>query len=559
MPNAGDVSAAYCPSCGASIEMKGDKGTCTYCGTVVERQGASTGQPHFTVTQAKLEYPPSSSYATFNPSPVSSRGPIIAVLFGVIGLLVAVGVGVVLLVTISGRSASSALIPPVPAQTTAVALSPGAASTSPIEIGQINELSAALPRDGTGYDLLAYLNLPNDAGISLALIDGGSHAVRWRSRPLSKEGYRDLVVAGPNMAYLTDQERLLALRLSDGAVVWEAPLAAAPVDGCHECLRLLKDHVIVLQKDGSLQGFDARSGQRTWSISLDDPPRTLPVANDRLVLLRPAEKRGTVMSLLDPASGKEVQRIEPSCPDTDFPDQELHPTNWSPLLFSPDGKIMYTIFGSSNQCAQRWDLAGGKRAWQAPLDRHTAPTSWNDENGPLLADNGLFFSNEIGNDGTLWALDASNGASHKLLDGKKRKFVPVATRDGILIVLTWPTWDSTKLSLLGLDAKTGEQRWEFKPQVKDARMIASNGHWDWRLTQNGLLMVQVLDDQQQLLVETLDPKTGTVAGQQTTSLGDSGSHVFWRAMWADDYAWFNIGSLIYAIDMKTGQTVYTLK
>jgi hypothetical protein len=128
-----------------------------------------------------------------------------------------------------------------------------------------------------------------------------------------------------------------------------------------------------------------------------------------------------------------------------------------------------------------------------------------------------------------------------------------------LIVLTWPTWDSTKLSLLGLDAKTGEQRWEFKPQVKDARMTTSNGHWDWRLTQKGLLMVQVLDDQQQLLVETLDPKTGAIAGQQTTPLGDSGSHVFWRAMWADDYAWLSIGSLIYAIDLTTGQTAYTLK
>ena len=39
------------------------------------------------------------------------------------------------------------------------------------------------------------------------------------------------------MLYLTDHERLLALRLSDGTVAWEAGLVAEP--NCDECLRLV--------------------------------------------------------------------------------------------------------------------------------------------------------------------------------------------------------------------------------------------------------------------------------------------------------------------------------
>jgi hypothetical protein len=111
---------------------------------------------------------------------------------------------------------------------------------------------------------------------------------------------------------------------------------------------------------------------------------------------------------------------------------------------------------------------------------------------------------------------------------------------------------------VGLDAKTGEQRWEFKPLTTDARITESHGHLDLRLTRTGLLVVQVLEEQQQLLVGTLDPKTGTSADKQVTTLEGSGSHVFWDALWSTDMAWLDIGSWVYAIDLGTGATRYRL-
>ncbi len=62
-----------------------------------------------------------------------------------------------------------------------------------------------------------------------------------------------------------------------------------------------------MQKDGSLQGFDTGSGQRSWSISLDDPPRQLPVADGQLLLFQSAGQNGKLISMIDPATGKDAQ------------------------------------------------------------------------------------------------------------------------------------------------------------------------------------------------------------------------------------------------------------
>jgi hypothetical protein len=141
---------------------------------------------------------------------------------------------------------------------------------------------------------------------------------------------------------------------------------------------------------------------------------------------------------------------------------------------------------------------------------------------------------------------------------KKSRFVPVAARDGIVIALTWPTWDGKKQSLVGLDARTGEQRWEFKPQTEGSRLTDTHGNWGWHTTPKGLLSVQVLEDQKQLVVETLDPRTGASSGRQITPLDDSGSLVFWDVLWGDDTAWLDIGRFVYVLDLASGTTTYRL-
>ena len=146
----------------------------------------------------------------------------------------------------------------------------------------------------------------------------------------------------------------------------------------------------------------------------------------------------------------------------------------------------------------------------------------------------------------------------KLADDQEYKFVPLAARDDTLIVLAWPSWDSERQALWGLDATTGERRWQYALQAKEARLLRPFGDWDWRLTPKGLVVVQVLKDQRQLIVDLVDPRTGVSAARQTTALGSSGSPTFWHVIWADDMAWLKIDFSLYAVDLTTGATAYRL-
>jgi hypothetical protein len=109
-----------------------------------------------------------------------------------------------------------------------------------------------------------------------------------------------------------------------------------------------------------------------------------------------------------------------------------------------------------------------------------------------------------------------------------------------------------------MDARAGEQRWEFTSQTGGSRMSESHGNWDWHTTPKGLMSIQVLEDQKQLIVETIDPRTGTSTGRQVTPLDESGSLVFWDVLWGDDTAWLDIGRFTYVLDLATGRTMYRL-
>jgi outer membrane protein assembly factor BamB len=541
MPNAEDISAVYCPSCGASIQMDGAKGTCMYCGTAVERSRPAAG-----ASDARRGYLPRPSYPAYRPSAAPRRG--IAGMFLLLSLVLLIGFAILIGVT---RGLFTRLVgtPSLPSSLTELQ----SATREPI-----SQIAAALPRDGKDYDLLAYLNNPAGDGYFLALIEGGSHALRWKSQLLSKQAQSGFLTPGPGMVYLTDESRLLALRLSDGTPAWQTSLVAEPPSGCEGCLSVLKGRVVVLQKDGSLQAFDAASGQLAWSLRLEGTPRRLPVVGGRLVVLQPIEKnRGALVQLLDPSSGKPAQTIEPRCPSTHFPGQEERPDSSDPLLFSPDGGTLYSLFGFFNQCAQRWDLAAGKRVWQMPIEGDAVSPNWHDAH-PLLADNAIFISSDRGGEHTIWALSSAGGKFRQIAHEKDNYLIPVAARDGILVVLAWPSWDSSRQALWGLDAATGERRWQFVPQAKDARFTDVFGNWDWRLGAKGLTVIQVLDDQKQLISEILDLKTGVSSARQVTALKGPGSQTWWRVTWADDMAWLDIGSSIYAVDLTTGATAYQL-
>ena len=542
MPNSEEAVVFYCPSCGASIAMHGDQGTCTFCGTAIERPKSASQPPP--------ARPPQSQPATWSSVTVvraqrarpargsSCLGTLILLL-----ILGAAGIGAGIAIT-GGRLLS--------------AISSGASSIpaglKQIKLGPITEMAAVLPRDGKGGDLLVYAYGVGDSRYSVALIDGASHAPRWQSQPLSKQAYQGLLVAGQDLVYLTDQEQLLALRLSDGTPAWQTALAVEPQTGCDECLRLLGGHVLVLEKNSGLQAFDARSGKLAWSTRLADNTRRLPVVGDRVVTTQPSkEKDGTMISFLDPASGKPTLQIDPHCPQPNSFSELERPRDNTPLLFSADGKTMYTMYGFFSHCAQAFDLASGKTRWEVPMDDGLVPSSWYN-NTALLTDKALY----VNQNQMIWALDTADGSVRTLIEEKEYSLRPLALRDDTLIVLATPTWDSRRQALWGLDAASGERRWQLPLQAHELRQGSSSGDWDWQLTPKGLVLVQVLRDEARLIVETIDPRSGASSARQQSELSDLHMPSLYQPLWTDDTVYLKLDSHIYAVDLATGKTAYQL-
>jgi outer membrane protein assembly factor BamB len=536
----------YCPSCGASIAMHGDQGICAFCGTAIERpkspQPPPARPPHaespvwaassVTIQRANLVKPKRGS---------SCLGTLILlVILAAVGLAIGGSlIGGRLLTAISNGTGQLGSLPAVLSQ---------------IKLGPITKMAAVLPRDGKGGDLLVYTYGSGDSRYSVALIDGASHAPRWQSQPLSKNAYQGQLVAGQDMIYLTDQDQLVALRLSDGTPAWQTALAVEPQSSCDDCVRLLGGHVIVLEKNSGVQSFDAKTGKLAWSKRLSDNTRQLPVAGGWLVTTRPSqEKDGTIIAFLDPASGKPTLQLDPHCPQPNTFSEFERPRADTPFLFSADAKTMYTMYGFFSQCAQAFDLSNGETRWEVTMEQNMVPPSWSN-NTALVTDQALY----VNQDHMIWALNTADGSVRTLIEDKEYNLRPLARRDNMLIVLAAPTWDSQRQELWGLDVATGERRWQQSLQGHDLRNGSSSGDWDWQLTPKDLVVVQVLRDDARLIVETLDPRNGVSSARQETQLTDLHMPSLYQPMWTDDTVYLKLDSQIYAVDLATGKLAYQL-
>jgi outer membrane protein assembly factor BamB len=525
--------------------MHGDQGLCAFCGTAIERPKTAQSPHPARAPQAApaVVAGPTIPRAAFA-KPKRGNSCLGALIMLI--TLAAIGCGVGQAVT-AGQLFSGV----------ADALNGAGglpAALSRIKLGPITELVTVLPRDGKGGDLLVYAYGISDSRYTVALIDGATQAARWQSQPLSKEAYQGRLVTGHNMVYLTDQERLIALRMSDGTQAWQSSLDVEPQTGCAECLRLIGNHLIVLEKNGGLQAFDAQTGKPAWSMRLTDQPRQLPVVSDRLVTTQPSEdKDGTIISFLDPATGKAALKLDPHCTKPNQFAELERPASDTPFMFSADGKTMYTVYGFFSKCAQAFDLTSGKPRWEVPIDDKLVPSSWYNTT-TLLTEQELFFTK----DDKILALDTANGDVHTLIENKDYRLRPLALHDSTLIVLAAPTWDSRRQALWGVDAASGERHWQEPLQAHELRQGSSSGDWDWQLTPSGLQVIQVLRDQAHLLVETLNPRTGDSASKQEIALTDLHSPSLYRALWTEDTAWLKLDSKVYAIDLATGKTVYQL-
>jgi len=313
---------------------------------------------------------------------------------------------------------------------------------------------------------------------------------------------------------------------------------------------VLGGRVIVAQKDHTLQAFDARTGQPSWSMRLADTPRRLPVVGGKLALIQESEGESTgEIDLVDPASGRIARRITPKCErgDANNPDTaRFYPS--SLMLPSADGTGLVAIFDGSETCAQRWDAAADAPVWQTWFADELAPSSGSQQN-LLLSGQQMFMTN----DGVLSVLDTTTGQMTTLMRDKDYRLTPLFARDGIVVVKATPTWDYNRHSLWGLDEKTGERRWQYAVQAKEWFGDSGFNEWGAQLTPSGVTVVQVPGDTRQMIVERLNLQTGASVGRQVTTLGGRGSTTVWENRWTDRRAWLVVDTTLYSIDLVSDE------
>jgi hypothetical protein len=128
--------------------------------------------------------------------------------------------------------------------------------------------------------------------------------------------------------------------------------------------------------------------------------------------------------------------------------------------------------------------------------------------------------------------------------------MPLAEQGDVLVVRAKRTRGSDRTELWGLDSSTGERLWQHELQAEILRDVDSGIGEDWvyRLTPQGVVLLQLLEDPLQLVVQKIDVATGQVVVDTTTDADDR----HWTGVaWTGGTAYLTIRRL-YGVDLFTG-------
>ena len=290
----------------------------------------------------------------------------------------------------------------------------------------------------------------------LVALSGVEPRMLWQSPPLGQDTYRLPILAGNDLVYILQEDRLMAMHRAGGSVAWEIGLSdvISPYL-CQDCVRLLGDRLFTLTDDGVLRATDAHSGALVWdATALQDSPRGLYVLGDRLAFMDRDENNKGLLRVFDPASG-EIQTAQPTCPTLS---SHLEYADWTtPLYPSSDGNSFTVLFGSSQLCIQRWDARRLEQLWSTEM-----PDDVDDEGQPIASKETIY----VGGDGQLFAVSAATGELRTLLQDSGYKndydFVPLAVVGNDLLVRAVRQRGSQRFEIWLVD-RTGRDgvRWRF--------------------------------------------------------------------------------------------------
>lgn len=371
----------------------------------------------------------------------------------------------------------------------------------------------------TAPDVVALFYESNDEVHLLGRVNRADGKLAWKTDPLPGDGYVDDMARDDERVYVTVEAELLAFDLADGRLAWEITLPDK-LDAGDDNLVIQDGMVIVMTMDRTIQAYEAATGKEVWSRPLLSYARGLQTMGKWLVVLDYISGGYDLnIFLLDPADGSEERIIFPVCQSDSSWEENL--SNDSGIIYDDSTNALYLLFGSSFGCIQRYDLGSGQLTWETQSDDSFGHSFYGFHS--IQTPDVIYY----GNDSKLYRLDKRSGALKTLVQDEAYVMVPLALDGDTLLTLARRTKGSERFELWGVDSVSGKRTWQLIPEnsrpidppyAMSGLLDKDESGWTWKMTPNGLLLIQFQAEPNQLVLTTYDPANGSQLGQKTISI-----------------------------------------
>jgi hypothetical protein len=330
----------------------------------------------------------------------------------------------------------------------------------------------------------------------------GSSTPEWESAGVGDEAAQGEVISSLSGAavYWVIGTQVQALQCSDGKTLWKASLAHDLALGASARAALVGSSLVVLERDGTIEAFSARSGQPVWHHRYLPGTDHLLVGSERILI--PLDDK--TWTLVQGSSGRQVTHFKLQAGRSSAGSE----ARWA---LAPDGKSAAVISGMIDPLAALVSLQQGKLGWCRLLS-NDYPQPMGMEQAPQLEDNQLWWTQRH----DLLALDLARGKVRRVYHSAEDGLTFLGASKGRVLLASRPDWDSSSWSLRCI--AQGKQSWSYK--VKGKSRLGEMGMSDWTVVvrEDHLILLQVLTNPSHIAVDRIALSSGKSDSHQERTL-----------------------------------------
>lgn len=536
-----------CPSCNAPLQIDNAQAItqCPFCKNSIEIPGSP-----LSISPIVVVTPPVST---------SWEKPLY-------GRVLVVGIAVALLTTAMGvfwaqRSSHRSVADPA-ASTASESPSSAEVSTPTAEKGREKKLEGPPPVSvrpvvWTVPDKawIVSVALPNEQA-QLVSVDPTTCQEQWRGplQPMEEITADTPWTFDQENLYFLHHNRLVALRRVDGTKPWgDFVLTDEVAERCERCLQAADGAVVVLSKQGVLQGVSASQGKSMWSLRFKGVALQIyPVANDVAVIDMGNAKTHSVLARIDAQTGKQKAAWLGDTPR----ELRFH----QPIVMDEKHNALYHLFAYFEPLTlQKWQLSPVKKLWRVQTGARPSARHLVNGSNVVLGDKDVFFAT----DRVVYRVEKQTGTVHSLLETEDGEIALKAFSQGTLLVQYKSERIGGTYELWGVNARTGARQWRYAPQVPTAEPLEERTFsledlgkkWWWTVQDNRVWILQQRSGDATIQLETIHVEDG--AKEKERSLPLTTTRDSWMVGVGSAAGLFVVHEQLQQVDFVTGKVTHT--